>query len=180
MNRKKIVLKLQMGLEVMMEASPFVIRRLILFLLVLIMYSKISFSASDKLGVGAIWGDPFGVTAKYWFENKQAINVDLGVDAIGNDDYSILCADYLWHTRSVLNKSDKGKIGLFVGAGIKYEDEKDEADFWSVRMPVGINFFMVHRPIEIFAEATPVFLFGPLKDMGIDGGLGLRIYFSDL
>ena len=72
----------------------------------------------DPVGVGLIWGTLTGVSAKYWADAHQAIEVT----AAFADSNTAIGVDYLWNFRGALGSmstlSSAYNLAPFVGAGL--------------------------------------------------------------
>lgn len=128
-------------------------------------------TAQRPLGAGVILGVPFGVTGKYWFDEKVAGQAAFG--AFEGD--VVFTGDVLLHADDVLPKSREGRLPLYVGAGVKVKSEDDT--FFGFRAMVGISFFAARQPLELFAEVGPVMRVAPKIGGTVDGAAGVRFYF---
>ena len=124
-----------------------------------------------KLGVGVILGVPFGATAKYWLDDRDAVQSALGVF----DGDLTLSADFLRNFDDVLPRKRPGRLPLYVGAGLKFKAEK--RTFVGMRFVGGVSFFRTKRQLEFFAEVAPVLRLAPNQGAAFDGGVGVRRYF---
>lgn len=126
--------------------------------------------APRELGVGVVAGDPIGGTAKLWLDD--ALAVDAGVGFSGDVAF---WGDLLWHDRSLLPQPAEGKLALYLGAGPRLETGEDDAEF-AVRTIAGLSWRLERSPLELFAEAGPVFRMTQGGGVGADGGVGVRLY----
>jgi len=124
-----------------------------------------------EVGVGVIAGDPIGGTAKLWFDNVYAI--DLGIGYCGS---TALWGDVLYHAWNLLPQPAEGKLGIYFGAGPRIETG-DDVEF-AARTIAGITWRLSRQPIELFAEAGPVFRMTQGGGVGADGGVGVRLYLG--
>ncbi|MBI4061503.1 MAG: hypothetical protein HY403_08745 [Elusimicrobia bacterium] len=127
--------------------------------------------AYKEAGVGVIAGDPIGGTAKIWFDESHAL--DLGVGFSGD---VVFWGDLLWHAWNLLPQPRDGKLGAYLGVGPRLEAAPD-AEF-GVRTVAGASWRLSRQPIELFAEAGPLFRVAPESGVGADGGVGVRVYFG--
>lgn len=136
-------------------------------------------SKARRWGVGLRAGSPSGLTAKYWFDNENAL--DMAVGAYGyyaGSAYSGLNvhADYLWHRYGVFgdftSKSYRlmplyfGIGGMFSSPGVA-----------GVRTVAGITWLFDENPFDLFFDLAPTLVVAPAMGFGIDAGLGGRFYF---
>ena len=123
------------------------------------------------VGVGVVVGDPIGGTAKLWLDDTLA--VDFGVGLSGD---AVLWGDLLWHAWDLLPQPPQGRLGAYVGAGPRVETASDVE--FGVRTIVGVSWRLPRHPIELFAEAGPVFRLTQSAGVSADGGAGVRFYFG--
>jgi hypothetical protein len=130
-------------------------------------------SAVTEVGVGVIVGDPIGGTAKLWLGPDYA--VDLGIGYSGS---TVLWGDVLYHAWNLFPPIDEGKLGLYFGAGPRIETG-DDTEF-GVRTLAGVSWRLSRQPMEFFAEMGPVFRLTQGGGVGIDGGVGVRLYLGSV
>ncbi|MBL0058693.1 MAG: hypothetical protein IPP35_06220 [Elusimicrobia bacterium] len=131
--------------------------------------------APRDFGVGAIIGDPTGLTAKYWITGKRAVDMALAWELSGSDDRVEIHADHLWHFDLNVD-SMQGRLPLYAGLGGRILTGHDAQV--GVRIPFGICYLFPRIPIELFAEITPLLDFTPDSDTSVNGGVGVRFYFK--
>ena len=155
---------------------------------------------SRHYGVGAVVGDPTGLSGKVWIGPTNAIDAGLGFYGYGfrggcfrdRDGRTIrdrrygssstsFHVDYLWESKLV---EPKGKVQLdwHIGAGgrVFFLGDPCAFDCWDlgVRAPVGLD-LTFNQPsfLEVFVEIAPVFYVVPAMFAAAEGGLGVRGYF---
>jgi hypothetical protein len=124
-----------------------------------------------KLGAGVILGVPFGATAKYWVDDRHAVQTALGV----SDGDLTVSADVLRNFNDLLPRKRPGRLPVYVGLGLKYKAER--RTFVGLRFVGGISFFQTKKSLEFFAEMAPVLRLAPNEGAAFDGGVGVRRYF---
>ncbi len=142
---------------------------------------------SRKFGLGGVLGDPTGITLKYFFTPKHAINAALGVGWWGGQNFHLHC-DYNYNF--TLTRAADFDLILWIGAGLKFfVYYHDYHPYWydnthdygrvglGLRVPIGLAFHLNRVPLEIFLEIAPGFAFLPWLDAIVDGGIGVRYYF---
>lgn len=145
---------------------------LVLFLLVAAgSAAPLRAAEQKKLGAGVILGVPFGLTGKYWFDPRYAVQAAVGASE-GN---LVVSGDYLMHFDDVLPKKREGRLPLYAGVGVKLKTES--RFFFGLRFVGGIAFFHSRQPLELFAEIAPVVRLAPSEGAAFDGGVGIRYYF---
>jgi len=146
-----------------------------------------------NLGVGLMFGDPTGITGKYWLSYKNAVDLGLGFGfyhrkcdrwgCYGGYDGLSVNADYLWQ-----GSLARGQVELDWHAGIggriffwdydnRYRDHGGVLNV-AARVPLGLD-LMFNNPgnLEIFIELVPSLYMLDGVWLGFDASLGGRIYF---
>lgn len=138
----------------------------------LFLISTVSPSPADRFGVGLMFFDPSGLSAKAWLSGSKAVAGGIGWSAEKNN-YLHLHADFLFTT--IRLASDRNlALDFYLGAGGKIIF-RDFDSAW-FRVPLGIDFRLNRSPLNIFFEVVPSFNFSKLKLLG---AVGLRYVFSD-
>lgn len=127
------------------------------------------------LGIGAVLGEPTGLTGKYWLSSKTAIDAAMAWH-FGDDDRFQIHADHLWHIDVPALGIPGGKLPFYIGGGLRViAGNRSEAGF---RIPLGLSWLAEQAPVEVFAEIVPVIEFAPDTEGQLDGGVGIRYYFK--
>jgi hypothetical protein len=155
-----------------------------------------AFEANKTFGVGIELGEPTGLTGKYFFSDKAAIDFGLGW-IYGHYYYgngAHLYADFLYHPISLVS-TDAFELPLFIGVGFRFWDfdycYRDLCGYhdsaFGIRIPFGIAFDFNNAPIDIFLQLVPVIDFvgddyynryGDRNHAGIDASVGFRFWFK--
>ena len=126
----------------------------------------------NQLGIGAYIGAPFGFTAKYLIDHRNAVDMAIGAQGSHLDFH----CDVLTHFRDFSKQPPKGKIVPYVGLGIKIEGQSEA--LFGIRFVGGVAYLIENTPLEAFAEIVPVVRLAPSVGSNLDGGVGLRYYFG--
>ena len=126
-------------------------------------------------GLGAIFGAPTGISAKYFLDESHAVDGAIAWDLSGDNDFHIH-ADYLYHNYSLITV-EKGELPVYFGVGgrLKIRDNKD--DEFGIRFPIGLAYAFADVPIDVFAEVAPILDVVPDTEFDLEGGIGARFYF---
>ncbi len=141
--------------------------------------------AQNRFGAGFMFGDPTGIAWKYRFSRTNTLDGGLGFSPF--DRYRIH-VDYLWnsypfHENQLYLYYGVGAAIGFGRAGYVFVDQRNgyfysnEEMGFAARVPVGLGYLIPQSPIEIFLEVAPLMIFTPTTDVGVDVGLGGRVYF---
>jgi hypothetical protein len=126
-------------------------------------------------GLGAIVGEPTGVSAKWWLTDRTAIDAAAAWSFGGRDSFH-LHGDYLFHMFDVF-PVEKGEMPFYFGVGGRVKFREDDRDRVGVRGPVGVAYRFADLPLELFAEVAPVLDVAPRTRLDLNGGIGIRYYF---
>ena len=127
-------------------------------------------------GVGAILGEPTGVSLKGWLNDKAAVDGAVAWSFDKHDSLQ-LHADYLYHNFDLLPVA-KGSLALYFGVGgrVLFDDRKD--DRFGIRGPIGLTYMFDKAPVDIFVEVAPIMDLAPSTKFDLNGGIGVRFYFK--
>ncbi len=132
--------------------------------------------AGGSTGLGIIFGEPTGVSFKYWTGRTVAIDAAAAWSFVNGGSFQAH-ADILFHSFDIF-KVEKGRMALYYGFGGRIKTETDTEDAHvSFRVPVGISYEFERAPFEIFIEIVPMLDLAPKTEGDIGGGLGFRYYF---
>ncbi|MFO8029848.1 MAG: DUF3996 domain-containing protein [Cyclonatronaceae bacterium] len=124
-------------------------------------------------GLGAILGDPTGVSLSYWTSNANAFSAGAAWHFVNNPSMH-LHVDYLFYRFDIIQPS-QGSLPLYFGLGGRIRF--DNNDTFGVRFPLGIAYHFKDDPLEIFLEIVPVLDLVPGTDVNGNSGIGIRYYF---
>jgi len=153
---------------------------------------------SRRYGVGAVVGDPTGLSGKVWVGGTNAIDLGVGFYGYGlrggcfrERDGRQVCdrryghgstslhLDYLWEGK-LIQRAAQLDWHVGVGARMFFLGDPCAYDCWNagVRAPIGLD-LTFHQPsfLEVFLEIAPVLYFAPSTFLAMEGGLGVRGYF---
>jgi hypothetical protein len=130
---------------------------------------------SGRLGLGVIFGEPTGVSLKYFFTDSIAIDGGAGWAFHHHTDFH-LHSDILWHDFDLIPVPE-GKLPLYLGVGARLKVEDHADDRFGIRVPVGVSYFFERLPIEMFGEVAPVLDVAPSPRGGLTAGVGVRWWF---
>ncbi len=140
--------------------------------------------AQGQFGFGFIFGEPTGVAWKYRISHIHAIDGAIGFSPF---DRFRMHVDYLWQSYPF----DDQRLALHYGLGAAVGFGRDEVlafregdtfvlqnqDLgFGARTVIGLTYMIPRSPVDLFLEAAPVFILAPDAGMGIDVGLGVRVY----
>lgn len=147
-------------------------------------------ATSGNFGAGVMFGDPTGLTGKYWLNRINAFDVGLSY-SFGS--YFAILGNYLWHFPNAFSGSSSQVahefipyigIGgvLFFDTGDSHNDsfihrEVDDDVALGVRIPLGIEFLPRGAPIGVFVELVPGLGIAPGIFGFFQGDIGIRFYF---
>ena len=147
-------------------------KKLILFAIAAMFTAGLS-AQDGGFGLGAVFGEPTGLSAKVWTGDKTAIDGALAWSFAGAG-FLHLHSDFLVHNFDLIDVSE-GRLPLYFGIGA-YLDFASQMGL-GIRIPVGLAYHFDSAPLEIFAEIAPGLSLLPATDFYFGGGIGIRYYF---
>lgn len=136
---------------------------------------------TGKFGVGAIAGEPTGVSIKYWIKEIHAIDGALAWSLWDDNAFQVF-SDYLYHDHKLSN-SDQWPVYYGLGMRCKIKNHKDrhhddDETIFGFRVPLGITYlFEEDMPYEFFFEIAPILDVAPDAELRLNASVGLRFYF---
>lgn len=129
---------------------------------------------ADNFGIGAVFGEPTGLTAKWWLTKEVAMSATAAW-SFANDSAFQLHVDYLIHKFGLI-KVEQGKLPIYLGIGgrVKFADDTKAG----IRIPLGVSYLFLKEPLEIFGELVPSMDLVPSTKAVLMGGVGIRYYFQ--
>jgi hypothetical protein len=131
------------------------------------------FAQNSGFGLGAVFGEPTGLSAKLWTSDKTAID-GAAAWSFSGSGYFHLHADFLIHNFDLISVSE-GKLPLYFGLGA-FMDFASELGL-GIRIPLGLAYHFDSAPLDVFAEMAPGLSLLPGTDFYFGGGIGIRFYF---
>lgn len=130
---------------------------------------------SGAFGLGLIFGNPTGLSAKKWLSRHTAFDVGAAW-SLGKNPGLHLHADYLFH-RSDLEGLVEGRSYAYYGIGGRVKLENEDP-LMGVRIPFGVTYLFPDAPFDAFFEVVPVFDLIPRTRFDLNLGIGGRFYFN--
>jgi hypothetical protein len=139
--------------------------------------TKQAYVERGPFGLGLYFGQPTGITARYFFDETSSVTGTLAF-SIGSNSIN-LQGDYNYHFRKVL-MIEKEEIIPSIGIGAYFGIAGGHADVvWAgIRVPFGLSYQLRVFPLEISLEAVPSWEFVQDGGFGMGGGMGLRYFFK--
>ncbi len=134
-------------------------------------------SDHGNIGVGIALGLPLGLSGKFWFSNRSAIDAIVGWDF--QSQRLALQTGYLYHFP--IEDVPTGHLAGYAGLGgllklpLPSDERPDVKMIISGRLPIGLEY--IYQPISFFAEIDPLLDFYPDREFDFGGGVGFRFYF---
>jgi len=145
-----------------------------LFLLALVsLFATGVFAQNSGLGLGVIFGEPTGLSAKMWTSQRTAVDAAVAWSFVGTG-WLHIHTDFLIHNFDLINVSE-GSLPVYFGLGAYLGLSSDLA--FGARIPVGIAYHFEGAPVEIFTELVPGLALLPEIQFYVGGGIGVRYYF---
>jgi len=143
------------------------------FISLVSLFSLGVFAQDSGLGLGLIFGEPTGLSAKMWTSERTAIDAAVAW-SFSTPGWFHVHADFLIHNYDIITVST-GKLPLYYGVGA-YTAFSSEFGL-GVRVPLGLAYQFEGAPVDIFAEVAPGLALLPALRFYIGGGIGVRYFF---
>ena len=146
---------------------------LLLFTLTTDMYAQ----AADipLFEIGLLLGEPLGVSAKYWYGERSAIDAAVAWSFTEEGIFEVH-ADYLLHP--LLRTLENGTLPVYIGLGPALRIGEDW--FLGGRLPIGVQYLFETFPLSIFGEIAPQWQLLPDNEFVLSGGIGIRLAFGSV
>jgi hypothetical protein len=131
------------------------------------------FAQDSGLGLGVIFGEPTGLSAKMWTSERTAIDAAVAWSFVG-EGWLHIHADFLVHNFDLINVSE-GSLPVYFGVGAYVGLSSDLG--LGARVPVGIAYHFEGAPVEAFFELVPGLALLPEIRFYFGGGIGARYFF---
>jgi hypothetical protein len=146
---------------------------------------------SSNLGLGVNLGSPNGISAKYWLNHRNAIDLAVGGNGyyLGNYYSGVnLHVDYLWHYYGVFGSPRTqayDHLPLYIGIGAMASSPYVADDrgvltpqgVIGVRGVAGLSWLFRNAPFDVFADLAPTLILVPNPAFIVDPEIGGRFYF---
>lgn len=129
---------------------------------------------TNRLGLGAMLGEPSGISAKYWTGSRTAIDGGVAWSSNASNDFH-LHMDYIIHDFRSLSV-DKGSLPFYYGIGGRIRFDNDTRI--GVRAPVGLAYMFANSPLDVFVEVAPILDLAPSTELEFNGAFGIRYFFK--
>ena len=146
-------------------------------LLVLLLHSP-SLAQTSGFGIGAILGEPTGVSGKLWLSEHNALTGALAWSFRDAGSLQIQ-ADHLIHMdlTSEIDQDIKGHAYFHYGIGGRLRDDSADNRI-SARAPLGITYAARKSSLDAFFEIVPMLDFSPETAFDLNAAVGVRFYFG--
>ncbi len=145
----------------------------LILIAVVALFSAGVFAQGSGLGLGIIFGEPTGLSAKMWTGEKTALDAAVAWSFVG-EGWLHIHADFLMHNYDLLSVS-QGALPVYYGLGAYVGLSSDLG--LGLRVPVGLAYQFDGAPVDVFAEIVPGLGLLPSITFYIGGGIGVRYYF---
>ena len=122
--------------------------------------------------LGAVIGEPTGVSAKLWLDRRSALDAAVGFSFARATAFN-LQLDYLVHLHDVLDPAS-GTAMIYLGGGARIKTEDDTR--FGFRVPVGVEYVFEVTPMDLFLEIAPIVDVTPEVVLSFNVGIGFRFF----
>lgn len=133
---------------------------------------------AESFGLGAVIGDPTGLSAKMWLDQVHAIDGAFAWSLNGPSALHVQ-STYLVHDLSFFHLG-RHPMNLYYGAGGRlssYSGNSKSGLGIAARAPVGVSYQFRNPSVELFGELAAILELVPSTNVFINLGIGGRFYF---
>ena len=137
---------------------------------------------SKKFGAGLVFGEPTGISARYWLKENRSLNSYLSWNNEPASNFRLQGSYVFYHFDLLGLEPDAGQLPLYYGLGV-HARLGNESEF-GLRAPIGISYIFNTAPLDIFMEFAPTVTLFPDLEFGdphtgnLEARLGFNIYFG--
>lgn len=146
--------------------------------LLFILISSAPFAHANTFGLGAVIGDPTGLSVKMWLDRTHAIDGAFAW-SMRSDNAIHIQSDYLVHELSFFHLG-RFPINLYYGAGGRlsnYSGDNKSGLGLGARAPLGVAYQFKNPSVELFGEIAGILELTPSTEFLFNVGIGGRFYF---
>ena len=127
-------------------------------------------------GLGIIVGEPTGISGKVWTSPINAFDFALGYSFSPRNSRVHLHVDYLFHSLTPFDSSEK--FLLYYGPGVRLKSRENDDSILGIRGVIGLAWIPRNAPVDVFLEVVPILNIIPATSFNMNAGLGARFYFN--
>ncbi len=131
-------------------------------------------SGNSGIGIGVIIGDPTGISVKWWKSPSQAYQLGGAWSFVGEGAVH-LHGDVVFHQNHLIQQAPEG-FSTYLGIGVRTKLERSFR--MGIRLPLGLSYRFPQAPLDFFLEVVPIMDLFPATELRMNGGFGIRYYFS--
>lgn len=150
------------------------------YVMFLLFVPMLSWAAQDRVfGIGAIIGNPTGISGELLLENNNTIDFAAAWSTWRYIGFHVH-ADFLW-TDNPFFQVRQVPVEWYFGVGgrlVSITNDKHEGkSAIGPRVPVGMYFYIPETPIKVFGELAATLNLTPATDVDLGAAIGARFYF---
>jgi hypothetical protein len=148
-------------------------KKIVLIIATIILGSSTMHAQGRGFGLGVMFGEPTGITAKGWLSARSAFDMGLAW-SLRHDGYVNAHADYLWHFHDIVTTEQQVLPYLGIGGRVAGNNGSARA---GVRIVGGLAWLPAQTPLDVFLEIAPIVDLAPSTSSSLNGGVGVRFFF---
>ena len=149
------------------------------FVAAVLIFLGFNLQAKADNAVGAVLGDPSGLSARFGLDSFHSIEGALAYSVSGYKGFH-MHATYLWD-RARAFKTSGDPLYMYYGLGARFisiNDGKYDGDLAiGPRAPLGLIYYFENPDLEVFGELSVALDVAPKTDVDLDVGIGVRVRF---
>ncbi len=151
------------------------IRTALVTILGLALISGSALAADGRFGIGAIVGEPTGLSGEMWLTENTAIDAAVAWSFGSGEDAFLIHSDYLFYNTGLIDVK-KGSMAVYFGLGgrIKFANDTQVG----IRIPVGLDYLFEGAPVDLFGEVVPILDLVDKTELNFAAAVGVRYFFG--
>jgi len=149
---------------------------LLLIVISILFITSINFAQQKDFGLGVVFGEPTGISAKYWLDSGTALDFGLGYSFTSTNSLFDFYADYVFHNSDMIHSEENFVVYYGPGARLKIKENSDSR--LGVRGVIGILWIPQGTNFDIFVEVAPILDIIPATKFSFSSGIGGRYFFN--
>ena len=148
---------------------------------IVVLMTAVASAQMTGTGIGFVVGEPTGLSLKNWLSGSSAITIGAAW-SFQHDGSLFLWADYTLHSLDITNSGSPRSLAFYYGIGGKasfIDKNNDEGQdvVIGARIPLGLMIPLRNHPIDFFFEVVPTVDLTPDTGFGVNGGIGMHLFF---
>jgi hypothetical protein len=131
----------------------------------------------NGIGIGLFVGQPTGLDLKIGLQRLSALDIVLGAADYDNGRGRLSYGHLTYLVRIAMGRGESVSVPVRLGIGGAIIGATENDAVFAARVPLQIGLRFRQTPLEIYGEVAFMLYFVDPIETGVDGGVGIRVYF---